>query len=267
MSRAALRWRALGPLRAVRDGRDTTPTAPKVRQVLALLLARRNTVVPLTVITEELWSGRAPRSALTTVQTYAYQLRRALQGGEEPAGPADGPLVTHPHGYLLRVEPDEYDAEEFTALTGAARTALACDDLTAAETLTGRALDLWEGPLFADVAHGPLLRGYALRMGELHLQAQEMRITAGLRLGRHRELVGDLKELACAHPLHEWFQGTLIIALQRCGRRSEALDVYQQLRVALRDELGLDPSPGLQRLRQHVLIDKVSTADLDLLPG
>jgi DNA-binding SARP family transcriptional activator len=79
--------------------------------------------------------------------------------------------------------------------------------------------------------------------------------------------VGDLKELACAYPLHEWFQGSLIIALQRCGRRSEALEVYQRLRVVLRDELGLDPSPGLQQLRQHVLTDRVSTADLDLLPG
>lgn len=77
-----------------------------------------------------------------------------------------------------------------------------------------------------------------------------MRITAGFRLGRHRELVGELKELACTYPLHEWFQGTLIIALQRCGRRSEALEVYQRLSTQLRDELGLDPSPGLQRLRR-----------------
>ncbi|MFF7859113.1 BTAD domain-containing putative transcriptional regulator [Streptomyces sp. NPDC007904] len=262
-----LRWRTLGSLRATRDGRDVTPTAPKVRQVLALLLARRNTVVPLTAIVEELWSGQAPRSAVTTVQTYAYQLRKALHEGEEPDGPDGGPLVTHAHGYLLRVRPGECDAEEFTALTGEARTALACGDPTTAETLIGRAMDLCDGPPFADVAHGPLLRGYALRMGESHLQAQELRVTAGLQLGRHRELVGDLKELAYAYPLHEWFQGSLIIALQRCGRRSEALEVYQRLRVVLRDELGLDPSPGLQQLRQHVLTDRVSTADLDLLPG
>ena len=92
-------------------------------------------------------------------------------------------------------------------------------------------------------------------------------LTAGLGLGLHRELVPELKELASTYPLHEWFQGGLIIALQRCGRRSEALQVYQRLRHLLRDELGLDPSPGLQQIRQHVLTDRVTAADLSLLVG
>ncbi|MFI0240546.1 BTAD domain-containing putative transcriptional regulator [Streptomyces sp. NPDC016845] len=262
-----LTWHTLGPLRVSSDGRDVTPTAPKVRQVLAVLLARRNSVVPLSVLTAELWPGQPPRSAIPTVQTYAYQLRKALHGGEDPGPGEGGPLATRAHGYLLRVGPGECDAEEFTLLTEQARAALADGDPAGAVVLLDRARPLWEGPPFADVVHGTALHGYTLRLEELHLQAEELRITAGFRLGRHRELVAGLKELACAHPLHEWFQGTLIIALERCGRRSEALAVYQRLRAQLRDELGLDPSPGLQRLRQHVLTDAVSTADLDLLPG
>lgn len=262
-----LTWRTLGPLRVSDGGRDVTPTAPKVRQVLAVLLARRNSVVPLSALTAELWPGRPPRSATATVQTYAYQLRKALHGGEDPGAGGDGPLVTRAHGYLLRVAPGECDAEEFALLTGRARSALADGDPAGAVALLDRALLLWNGPPFTDVTHGPALHGHAQRLEEVHLQAEELRITAGFRLGRHRELVGELKELACAHPLHEWFQGTLIIALERCGRRSEALEVYQRLSTQLRDELGLDPSPGLQRLRQHVLTDRVSTADLELLPG
>ncbi|WP_328840525.1 AfsR/SARP family transcriptional regulator [Streptomyces europaeiscabiei] len=262
-----LTWRTLGSVRASADGHDVTPSAPKVRQVLALLLARRNTVVPLAALTAELWPGRPPRSATATVQTYAYQLRKALHGGDAPGSGEEGPLVTHAHGYLLRVGPGECDAEEFALLTGRARAALADDDPSGAAALVERALLLWDGPPFADVPQGPALHGHVLRLEELHLQAEELRVAVGLRLGRHRELVGELKELACAHPLHEWFQGSLIIALERCGRRSEALDVYQRLRAMLRDELGLDPSPGLQHLRQHVLTDRVSTADLDLLPG
>ncbi|MEU6392305.1 AfsR/SARP family transcriptional regulator [Streptomyces sp. NPDC046939] len=262
-----LTWHTLGALRVTADGRDVTPTAPKVRQVLAVLLARRNSVVPLSVLTAELWSGRPPRSATATVQTYAYQLRKALHGGEDPGPGEDGPLATHAHGYALRVRPGECDAEEFTLLTEQARAALADADPAGALALLDRARQLWQGPPFADVAHGPALHGHTLRLEELQLQSEELRVTAGFRLGRHRELVGELKELACAHPLHEWFQGSLIIALERCGRRSEALAVYQRLSALLRDELGLDPSPGLQRLRQHVLTDEVSTADLDLLPG
>ncbi|MFE7840392.1 hypothetical protein ACFU53_31370 [Streptomyces sp. NPDC057474] len=49
-----LTWRTLGSVRASADGHDVTPSAPKVRQVLALLLARRNTVVPLAALTAEL---------------------------------------------------------------------------------------------------------------------------------------------------------------------------------------------------------------------
>lgn len=265
--RTVLTWRTLGPLRVSADGRDVTPTAPKVRQVLAVLLARRNSVVPLTVLTAELWPGQPPRSATATVQTYAYQLRKALHGGVDPGPGEGGPLATHPHGYALRVLPGECDAEEFTLCADQARAALADGDPAGAVALLDRARLLWDGPPFADVAHGPALHGHVQRLEELHLHAEELRITAGFHLGRHRELVAELKELACAYPLHEWFQGTLIIALERCGRRSEALAVYQRLRALLRDELGLDPSPGLQRLRQHVLTDEVSTADLDLLPG
>ncbi|MFE7840391.1 AfsR/SARP family transcriptional regulator [Streptomyces sp. NPDC057474] len=188
-----------------------------------------------------------------------------MHGGDGPGSGEEGPLVTH--GYLLRVGPGECDAEEFALLTGRARAALADGDPPGAAALVERALLLCDGPPFADVPQGPALHGHVLRLEELHLQAEELRVAVGLRLGRHRELLGELKELACAHPLHEWFQGTLIIALQRCGRRSEALDVYQRLRVMLRNGLGLDPSPGLQHLRQQVLTDQVSTADLELLPG
>jgi DNA-binding SARP family transcriptional activator len=257
-----LTWRALGTLRVSADGHDITPTAPKVRQVLSLLLARRNTVVQLATFTDELWPGQPPRSATATVQTYAYQLRKALSGRDD-----EGPLATHANGYLLRVGTGECDVEEFTLLTGQARAALAEGDPAGATVLLDRALLLWGGSPFADVAQGPELRGHAQRLEELHLRAEELRITAGLRLGQHRELVGDLLELTSVHPLHEWFLGTLIIALHRCGRRNEALEVYQRLRVRLRDELGLDPSPGLQRLRQNLLTGRVSTADLDLLPG
>ncbi|WP_128376160.1 AfsR/SARP family transcriptional regulator [Streptomyces cavernae] len=261
-----LTFRTLGVLDVTRDGRPVTPTAPKVRQMLALLLARRNTLVPISVIAAELWDHHPPRSATATVQTYVYQLRKLLQSEGETAA-ATGPLVTRATGYMLRVAPEDYDAEEFERLAVRARSALEAGDArTATERITA-ALARWSGQPFADVTQGPYLQAYALRLEELHMHALELRITAGLALGLHRELIAELKELASTHPLHEWFQGGLIIALQRCGRRSEALEVYQRLHGLLRDELGLDPSPGLQRIRQHVLTDRVTVADLSLLPG
>ncbi|WP_063784920.1 AfsR/SARP family transcriptional regulator [Streptomyces sp. TP-A0356] len=261
-----LTWGTLGLLEVTRDGRRATPTAPKTRQVLALLLARRNTLVPIPVIVAELWDHNPPRSATATVQTYVYQLRKLLQSDTDTAAES-GPLVTGATGYVLRVGPGEYDAQEFERLSAEARAAFDAGDERTTADLLDSALARWGGPPFADVTQGPVLQAHALRLEELHMHALELRIAAGLRLGRHRELVGELKELACAYPMHEWFQGGLIIALERSGRRSEALQVYQRLRDLLREELGLDPSSGLQQLRQHVISDRVSAADLDLLPG
>jgi DNA-binding SARP family transcriptional activator len=261
-----LKCRTLGLLDVTAGHRPATPTAPKVRQVLALLLARRNTMVPVPAITAELWDASPPRSATAIVQTYVYQLRKLLQTDSETAADT-GPVVTGATGYLLRVDPGECDAERFEDLTERGRAALDGGDPRRAADLLTAALALWNGPPFSDVAQGPFLQAYAMRLEERHLHALELRIGAGLCLGRHRELVGELKELACVHPLHEWFHGSLIIALQSCGRRAEALQVYQRLQKVLREELGLDPSPGLQQIRQHVLTDRVATADLSLLPG
>jgi predicted ATPase len=80
-----------------------------------------------------------------------------------------------------------------------------------------------------------------------------MRIEAEMRLGRHRELVSELKVLVFNHPLDERFHGNLMTALSRSGRRCEALDVYRRLRAVLIEELGLEPSAPLQRLHQSLL--------------
>ena len=44
-----------------------------------------------------------------------------------------------------------------------------------------------------------------------------------------------------------------MLTLYRCGRQAEALEVYRAARLALADELGLDPSPELQELERRVL--------------
>ncbi|MFE2533777.1 BTAD domain-containing putative transcriptional regulator [Streptomyces sp. NPDC059371] len=75
----------LGTLAVRHNGVSITPTAPKPRQVLALLALRAGQVVPVGVLAEELWGARPPRSARATLQTYILQLRElisaALDGG------------------------------------------------------------------------------------------------------------------------------------------------------------------------------------------
>ncbi|MZD08796.1 hypothetical protein GTW43_27510, partial [Streptomyces sp. SID5785] len=92
-----------------------------------------------------------------------------------------------------------------------------------------------------------------LRLNEERTTVLERRIESDLRLGRHAEVVPELRVLAARHPLHEGFCAQLMRALHRTGGSWRALEAYQKLRSSLVRELGLEPSAVLQELQQAVL--------------
>jgi SARP family transcriptional regulator, regulator of embCAB operon len=249
-----LEFRILGPLEVLDQGVLRTPTPPKVRCTLALLLLRANQVVPLDALIEELWGENPPNSAVTTAQTYIYQLRKAF--GEQSGQDCEW-LATRTPGYLMRVSPAQLDTSRFETLFDRGRQALHAGAPEEASRILREAMGLWSGPALANVSLGRLLEAHVVHLTELRSRALELRIQADAELGRHRELIGELRGLVAADPLNEWLYAQLIVALSRCGRRSEALQCYQELRLVLNEQLGLDPQPELQRLQRAVLTDAV----------
>ncbi|HZO66914.1 MAG TPA: AfsR/SARP family transcriptional regulator [Kribbellaceae bacterium] len=229
---------------------DCTPTAAKVRQILALLLLRAGTVVPMDMIIEELWGDDPPRSAVPTAQTYVYQLRRPGSGGHRHDW-----LATRPPGYRLVLTDSALDSALFEASVRRARVALAAGRAAEAADLLERAQELWTGPALADVAKGRHLDVYVFHLEELRLRALELGVQAGFALGRERELVAELRPLTARYPLNEWFHSRLIAALATCGRRGEALEAYRNLCGLLDRELGLEPSEEIERLQASILRD------------
>jgi SARP family transcriptional regulator, regulator of embCAB operon len=247
-----IRYTILGGLEVTRGDRTCTPTAPKVRQLLALLLLQANRLVQVDAIIEELWAASPPKSALITAQTYIYQLRRLIRReGLDPAGRQL--LISRPTGYQLQVEPGQLDIRLFQELLGLGRQLMDENRPRAAAKRFGAALDLWTGPPLTNIPLGPLLSAHAIQLEEQHLRALELRIQADVMLSRERELIGELRSLVTVYPLNEWFHGQLIRALHHAGRRSEALEAYHQVRQVLSTELGVDPSPELQRLHHEAL--------------
>lgn len=247
-----LRFNLLGPLEAVRGDRMCRPSAPKVRSVLALLLARSNYLVGIDSIIDELWGAEPPRSAMTTAQTYIYHLRQRMMSTGVIAD-AEEVVVTSAPGYVLRIGEDQIDAVRFQKLSDRGRELLEDGHAEAAAQCLRDALSLWRGPALADVPLGRLLEGHAAHLEESRIRTLELRIQADLDRGMHRQLLPELRTLVSAYPLNEWLHARLIESLHRSGRRGEALLAYQSVRKVLDEELGLEPSSELRQLQQDVL--------------
>ncbi|MFC7331451.1 AfsR/SARP family transcriptional regulator [Marinactinospora rubrisoli] len=245
-----IRFSVLGAPQLTVDGVPHPPRGPKLSRVLALLLFRRDQLVEVEALVDELWGDRPPRRAVSTVRTHIYHLRKFL---EHSAGRDAGDLLaTRPQGYLLRLGPDRLDADVFARLVESGRTLLAHGRPAEAARAGRVALDMWRGRPLGNTAVGTLLRGHVHRLEELRIQALEQRVEADMRLGRHRELVPELRGLVAAYPLNEWFHARLIEALQRSGRRADALRAFGELSTVLSTELGLRPSGEVRELYRSI---------------
>ena len=242
----------LGPLEVRRSGRAVPLGGPRQRAVLALLLLEANRVVSMDRLAEDVWGGDPPEGWATTLQTYVFHLRQALEP-DRSRGAAGGVLVTRDRGYLLRVDREHLDGALFQDGFTAGRAALEAGRYAeAAETLR-KALDLWRSPVLADLADYAFTRPEAARLEELRLAAVEARIDADLALGGHDALTAELEQLVAEHPLRERLHGQLMLALYRCGRQAEALAAYRRVRDLLAGELGIDPGEPLRRLHASLL--------------
>ncbi|MFE9454471.1 BTAD domain-containing putative transcriptional regulator [Streptomyces sp. NPDC006739] len=249
----------LGTLAVRVGGVSVTPSAPKPRQVLALLVLNADRIVSLDTLAEELWGQKPPRSARPTLQTYILQIREMITAALEAAPEgvesrsAKDILLTVPGGYLLKSGEGVHDVREFDRLAGMGYRAMDAEDYAGAAQQLREALRLWSGPPLADVVPGPYLKTQVKRLEESRLCALDQRIDADLRLGRHRELLAELTVLVSRYPGHESLCGQYMVALYRSGRRGEALDAYQRLRTTLVRNLGLEPSPPLAKLQRSIL--------------
>jgi predicted ATPase/DNA-binding SARP family transcriptional activator len=239
-------FRILGSVEADDDGRTLDLGGLRERTLLARLLLSANRVVSADRLAEDLWSGRPPPHSMATLRVYISRLRRVL-------GPHAGALLTQAPGYRLNVAADELDAARFERLVLAAEADLAAGRADPAALTLRAALDLWRGPALSDVADLDFARAEANRLEEARLTALESRVDADLACGRHAALVAELDGLAARYPLRERLTGQHVLALYRCGRQAEALRAYGQLRTRLAEELGIDPSPVLQRLHERIL--------------
>jgi YVTN family beta-propeller protein len=239
-----LRFRILGPLEVLEDGRALTLRGTKQRSLLAILLLNRGSAVSADRLIDELWGAEPPATAAKALQVYVSGLRKAL--GREA-------VLTRADGYLIDVEPDQVDLDLFERLLEEGRRALEAGEAERAANLLRESLALWRGPPLADLAYEPFAQAEGPRLRELRLAAMEERMDAELARGCDAGDLPELKGVALEHPDRERLQRQLMLALYRSGRQADALEHYRRTRRWLAEELGLEPGPELRRLEQAIL--------------
>ncbi|MGW3661750.1 AfsR/SARP family transcriptional regulator [Streptomyces sp. NPDC005141] len=247
----SVRFMVLGPLRARRGTVELALGSPQQRAVLAMLLLRRGQTVGTADLVDGIWGTRPPAGAVAVVRTYISRLRRLLEPERAPGQPP-GLLVSVGDGYTLRtdtVTSDLADLEEAVAQADSRRTA---DDRHAAVRRLRTVLAAGGGTALAGVP-GPFAEAARVSLTERLLSASESALRMELELGRHEAAVPELLALRDAHPLREAVSELLLIALFRCGRQAEALEVYARTRRTLVDELGIEPGPSLRAVHARLM--------------
>ncbi len=255
---SSLFFELLGPVGARVDGREAPLGGPRTRAVLAALLLEPNRVVALESIVETAWGVDAPDTARFQSQNRVSGLRRVLRD----AG-GDDIIETVGAGYVVHLQPEQLDSQQFQEQARNARRAMVVGDLTLAGDMFRTALRSWRGPALYGLDDTPRLLAAAQRLNDMRLTAREELVDVNLARGRHHEVIEEILDIVTEHPWRERPAAQLMIALYRAGRRREALEAFDRTQHLLTAELGIDAGHNLVRLRDQILHDDPALAYVD----
>ncbi|OBF98017.1 hypothetical protein A5772_15160 [Mycolicibacter sinensis] len=256
----------LGPIRVLRDDAPVDLGTPRQRAVIAALALAQGERVSVETLANRVWGESPPASATATLHSYIGKLRRVLEPGRGPRQTATV-LVREHAGYALRIPAIERDDVALQQTVTAARATLtelvdfdrpsaaghAAERIARVAMALDDRLSYWRCEPYPELGDDPDAVAERVRLADLRAAARELRIVAGLAIGEHDEVVGELAALCAENPLHERWWSLWAVALFRCGRLPDSLAALQTLRAELADELGLDPSEAVRALQSAIL--------------
>lgn len=251
-----MRFRVLGPVSFRTPQGWRTPRGRLRVTLLASLLAARGEYVSTDRLVESLWGAEPDQATSGRLQLQVHRLRADL--GE------DARIEHHDGRYRLHLAPGDLDSVVFDDLA----TRILRDGLPGAErlALAEQALELWQGTPFGGVS-AEACATEAAYLESRRLGVLEARFESGLQLGRHAAMLDELERVAAENPVHEGLQLLLVQALDRAGRRSDALAAFRRTRARLVDELGVEPGPALTAAHQRVLLGEGTPAPQQRVPA
>ncbi|MER6578257.1 AfsR/SARP family transcriptional regulator [Nonomuraea sp. NPDC001023] len=243
----------LGPVRLGSEAVIPCPASPTSLGILAALMLAGRHGLSASRLKRLIWDN-PPRSAMSNLRTYIGQARTHLREygltdrlhTNRGTGGADAT-------YQLFIESGESDVQAFNEHTSQAGVASARGQFDVAMHRLRQGLSLWAGPACSNASGSTVMRGYIYALNEQRLLAREDYIEAGLALGLAHVLVGEARAVVADHPTRERASEQLIRVLYASGDPHGALNEHRRLSMRLREDLGVDPSPALQRLYSAIL--------------
>ena len=253
---ASVALRVFGGPRLWVDGSEVDPGPPRRVAVLSVLLAARGQMVASSTLIDSIWGENPAHSSVNQLQRHIGEIRRLFEPGLTRRAAGQWLLATS-SGYRLDVSRAKCDLTEYTDLLDRARSAETRD----AHDLYIQALTLAREPPFAaldaELRALPAIEALQQERSETALHAVQ---PAG-ETPPMPEVLAILRHVAADTPLDEPLQAALITALAQADRRAEALELFDQVRRLLRDELGLDPGDDLRSAHRRALGDTSEPID------
>ena len=243
-----MEFRVLGPIELWSAGQQCDLGPARARCVLAILLLTPRTIVPAETLIDRMWDTRPPPKARESLSVYIARLRASLR---QALGDSVR-LAGRARGYVLDVDPEAVDLHRFRRLRRQADALTASGDHDHAAVLLREADRLWRGQALAGI-RGDWVARMRDSLEEERRAAILERVECELELGRHADLVGELRQLLAQYPLDETFIAHQMAALYWSGRPGDALSLYRETRSRLIDEQGAEPGALLSELQQRIL--------------
>jgi DNA-binding SARP family transcriptional activator/DNA-binding XRE family transcriptional regulator len=241
----------LGPLRVVRDAAVITPQSSRLGAVLGLLALHGRAGVPRDVIIDVLWGERPPPSAVAQLQANVSKLRKLLDPRRAPRADGSSLVLT---GSQYRLDDRiTVDLDELRQLSRHADAAAGRGEFLLASALYERGVALWRGGVLAEI---DVLRGHPAVTAASRswaLAVQRLAGIAGSASDGHQRVLPHLRELCSREPFNERACALLMTALAATGQQAQALQLFDEVRRRLDDELGVCPSSVLAAAHLGIL--------------
>ena len=166
-------------------------------------------------------------------------------------------LAAAPSGYRLTVPDIDCDIGRFVGEKTAGIRAAAAGRFDLASRHLSAAVSEWRGRALEDLQDFEFADLFATALIEDKVNVHTAFAEAEIACGRGNAVIGTLEGLVAEHPYREPLWAQLITAYYVAERQSDALDAYRRLKIALAEDLGIEPGPTIRRLHERVLRQEV----------